>query len=439
MEKIFFIVFGGTGDLTTRKLFPAFVDLIEKGLIDKNSVFLGMSRKFFTDLDYKNFLVKNSKIKDFTDINLRYLRGDFTDFSGIKSLEEFIHKNGLQNLNRIYYLSTSFNLFPNIINSLKKNELHKSLGFTRIVFEKPFGSDLNSSNLLDSQIHKIFNEKEIYRIDHYLGKETIRNLNVMKFTNPFIYSTFSNEYIDSIELIVEEDLGVEDRINYYNDAGAIRDMIQNHLLQVLSIVLMESPKSLSSDSIHDEKIKILKKLEVKNSNLFGQYSGYKKEIENKKLKDNKTETFAEVELNCKTKRWNGVKLVLRTGKKLKRKYGQININFKKSKNPFVDSKMDSNKITIDIYPKQDVNIHLNTRDPLIDSIKRVNFEFCRDCNFGPNSADEYSFLLSEVIKGNKMLFARSDEIKECWKIADKIQKIKNKSKLVYYEEGSSPS
>ena len=426
MEKIFFIVFGGTGDLTTRKLFPAFVDLIEKGLIDKNSVFLGMSRKFFTDLDYKNFLVKNSKIKDFTDINLRYLRGDFTDFSGIKSLKEFIHKNGLQNLNRIYYLSTSFNLFPNIINSLKKNELHKSLGFTRIVFEKPFGSDLNSSNLLDSQIHKIFNEKEIYRIDHYLGKETIRNLNVMKFTNPFIYSTFSNEYIDSIELIVEEDLGVEDRINYYNDAGAIRDMIQNHLLQVLSIVLMESPKSLSSDSIHDEKIKILKKLEVKNSNLFGQYSGYKKEIENKKLKDNKTETFAEVELNCKTKRWNGVKLVLRTGKKLKRKYGQININFKKSKNPFVDSKMDSNKITIDIYPKQDVNIHLNTRDPLIDSIKRVNFEFCRDCNFGPNSADEYSFLLSEVIKGNKMLFARSDEIRECWKIADKIQEIKKK-------------
>src|SRR3989338_2139651 len=142
-EKVLFVVLGGTGDLTTRKLFPAFVDLIEKELIDKNSVFLGMSRKDFTDSDYKEFLVKNSKIKDLKDIKLRYLRGDFTDFSGIKSLKEFIHKNGLQNLNRIYYLSTSFNLFPNIINSLKKNELHKSLGFTRIVFEKPFGSDLN--------------------------------------------------------------------------------------------------------------------------------------------------------------------------------------------------------------------------------------------------------------------------------------------------------
>lgn len=436
-EKVLFVVLGGTGDLTTRKLFPAFTELIEKELIDKNSVFLGMSRKDFTDSDYKEFLVKNSKIKDLKDIKLRYLQGDFTDFSGIKSLKEFIHKNNLQNLNRIYYLSTSFNLFPNIVNSLKKNELHKSSGFTRIVFEKPFGSDLSSSNLLDNQIHKIFDEKEIYRIDHYLGKETIRNINIMKFANPILYSTFSNEYIDSIEVIVDEDLGVEDRINYYNEAGAVRDMIQNHLLQVLSIALMECPPNLSSDSIHDEKIKILKKLEISGNNIFGQYEGYKKELEKKGFKDKKTETFANIELNCKAKRWDGVKLILRTGKKLKRKYGQININFKIKKNPFMSPETKNNKITIEIYPKQDVNIYLNTRDPVTESIKRVNFEFCRDCNFGPNSADEYSFLLSEVIKGNKILFARSDEIRECWKIADKIQKIKKKSKLIYYEEGSS--
>ena len=334
-------------------------------------------------------------------------------------------------------------IFPNIVKELKRQNLHKkNQAFTRIIFEKPFGNDIKSSENLDKEIHKVFLEENVFRLDHYLAKETVQNLNVLKFTNPLLYSTFNKEYIESIEIIVDEDQGVENRIEYYNDAGAIKDMFQSHLLQVLSLLLMEMPSALVYDKIHDEKVKILKNLEILQSkhHLLGQYESYEKEAKVSGLNKSKIETFAKIELNCKIKKWDSVKLILRTGKKLKRKFGQIIIKFKPMKNNGNHlANIADNKIIIDIYPKQDVSIFMNTRSPeFYNQVKQAKFEFCRECEFGPNTMNEYATLLHEVIKGDKTLFTRSDEVKESWKIVERIEKMRDQIKFIKYKDNSNP-
>ncbi len=449
MEKkeVTFVLFGGTGDLVKRKLVPAIARLVHEGKIRDDSTIIGISRKHWTDEEYKKFLVDSvlseSEKKYIKNLDIKFFQGDFSS-GGLNGLKKLIDKYEKKECNRIYYLATSFKFFPSIINELKKQDLDKKKdGFTRIVFEKPFGKDLKSSEELDRKIHRVFKEKNVFRLDHYLAKETVQNLNVLKFTNPILYSTFSNEYVDSIEIIVDEDFGVGERIFYYNDTGAMKDMVQSHLLQILALILMEEPESLINEKIHDEKIKVLKNLEVLDSkyNLFGQYESYVDEAKKAGAVGKKTETFAKIVLNCKMKRWDGVNLVLRTGKKLRRKYGQIRINFKPlsenvSKN-FIG--IENNKIIINIYPKQDVVILMNTNTPEQNTeVKPVKFEFCRECEFGPNTTNEYAILLNEIILGNKMLFTRSDEIRESWKIVEKIEKIREKIKFVRYKDGREP-
>lgn len=448
-KVVTFVLFGGTGDLTRKKLVPAFANLVDRGVLSKSSTLIGISRKSFSDKQYKKFLVKSIRNKNerklVGKLNVKYLEGDFSNPECFKRLKEMMSNCETRGCNRIYYLSTGFKFFPRIVSNLKRYNLNKAHnGYTRIIFEKPFGNNLKSSNLLDKKIHNTFSEEEVYRIDHYLAKETVKNLNVLFFTNPILYSTLNREFVESIQVIVNEEVGVGNRINYYNDAGAIRDMIQNHLLQVLSLILMDRPDDLSPKSIHDAKINVLKGLEVSSArnHLIGQYKSYTSEIKKEGLKEKKTETYAKVELNCKNKRWDGVKLVLRTGKKLRRRFGQIRINFK----PYHANLgkgyegLGNNKIIINIYPKQNVSISMNSRNPVKDeNAKLVNFEFSREMEFGPNSIDEYSVLLEEAIKGNKALFARDDEVKEAWKISEKILKMKDKMKFIIYSDGADPS
>jgi len=445
-EEVTFVLFGGSGDLVRRKLVPAFSRLVQEGKIREDSTIIGISRKNWNDKEYKKFLVESVSREEKEHIrmlDIKFFQSDFA-FGGLNGLRELIKKSERKGCNRIYYLATSFKFFPAIIKELKKQGLNKKKeGFTRIVFEKPFGSDLRSSEELDREIHEVFNEDSVFRLDHYLAKETVQNLNVLKFTNPILYSTFNNEYIDSIEIIVDEDFGVGERIFYYNDAGALKDMIQSHLLQALSLLLMEESLSFEVNKIHDEKVKVLKNIKILTADrcLLGQYEGYRKEQEKAGLKMNKIETFAKIELNCKTKRWDGVKLVLRTGKKLKRKFGQIRINFKPIHNSvsrnFIG--INNNKIIIDIYPKQDVVISMNTNTPEQNNeVKPVKFEFCRECEFGPNTTNEYAILLNEIIRGDKTLFTRSDEVRESWRIVEDIVKIRKKIKFVIYKDNSEP-
>ena len=444
-EKLTMVVFGGTGDLAKRKLFPAFAELISDSIIAKNSLIVGIAREDLSDEDYKKIICDslelNGKTKEvkskLENVRIKYLRADFSQKDSGKKLKEFLDKYEDKENDRIYYLATSYKLFPNIVNELKNNGLHKnnkSGGFTRIVFEKPFGNDLDSSNELDKEIHKVFSEDQIFRIDHYLGKDSIQNINVLKFTNPLFLNILNSKFVSKIEVIVDEDIGVGNRLAFYNETGTIKDMIQNHLLQVLSLILMDKPKDFSAESIHNEKVKVLKKIKVSEikEHLIGQYLSYKNELEKNNISDFKTETFAKIGLTCDNEIWKGVKIYLKTGKKLPKRYGQIVIILNKIDN------LPENKIIIDIQPEQDIKLIVNTKKPDSDEISEISLDFMHSKRFGVNTVGGYEELLEDVIENDKRLFTRSDELMESWRIIENIEKIKSKIKFVYYKDGSDP-
>ena len=441
-DKVVFVVFGGTGDLMKKKLVSAFSSLLYKENLSKESSIIGIARGNFTDEGYKELLIDNAKNDEEKEkikkLNIKFYRGDASHPETLKNLGALIDSTEIKD--KIFYLATSFKLFPDIINELKNQNLNEErYGFSRIVFEKPFGYNFESSAELDNKIKKVFSEEQIFRIDHYVAKETVQNITILKFTNPIFEGLLNNKMVESIELIFDENFGVENRISYYNDVGAIKDMIQSHLLQVLSLILMDRPSKIDAEKIHDEKIKVLKNIEFlnSNSNLIGQYKSYGKEALKYEIKNSRIETFAKILLNCKTERWNRTKLILRTGKKLQDKKSQIIIKFKSfgERSNIMGAK--DNKIVIDIFPKQDVRIFMNTRRPgKFLEVEPISFDFCHEEYFGPNTSDEYATLLGEVIRGEKTLFIRSDELNESWKIVDKIESIKDKIPFVVYEDGS---
>ena len=427
-EALTVVVFGGTGDLAMKKLIPAFSRLIHHGIIKKESTIIGVARGDYNDHSYKELLknnLSNEKEKNYLDeINIRYVKSDFSNIKDIEKIANLLPYCEIGGCNRIYYLATGYKLFPTIVKGLKKyNLISKGDNFSRIVFEKPFGFNLKSYCKLRNELRKFLDENQIFRIDHYLGKESVQNINILKSTNAGFWKIMNNKKVDEIEVVVSEDMGVGNRITYYNDAGAIRDMIQNHLLQVLSLVLMEKPKNYSSKEIHNEKIKILKKLELSNMDeyLIGQYKSYLNEAKKFNVKNSKSETYAKIILNCKNKRWDGTKLVLISGKKLPKRYGRIIIKFK---NP-------RNRVVINLQPRQDITAKLDGK-----SIR--NMKYCIECGFKPNSPDAYESLFKDVINNDKSLFVTSEEVYLSWKLVDKIEKLRNKIKFVYYSDNKNP-
>lgn len=449
-KNLTIVVFGGTGDLMKRKLAPAFGSLLKRKIISTESILIGIARGDFNDESYKNLLIESAKNltekENIRNLRIKFIRGDASNIETLGKLSSFINSiENQENRSRIFYLSTSFKLFPSIANQLKAQDLNKQRNnnFSRVIFEKPFGINLESSNELEKFIHEAFSEDQIFRIDHYLAKETVQNITILKYTNPLFDSLLRKELIESISLTVDEDFGVGDRLGYYKEVGTIKDMVQSHLLQVLSLILMDNPLELKADKIHDEKIKVLQNLSVlpPENHLIGQYQSYEKEAFLLGIKDLKTETFAKIALECQNERWKGVKLILRTGKKLKSKFGQIVINFKplneEIKNSFPN--LANNILIIDIYPKQDIKLILNTRKPgTQNSVEKISLDFCSESYFGPNTSDEYSTLLSDIISGDKTLFTRFDELRESWKIVERIEQIKDKIPFILYPDGSDP-
>ncbi|MBM3232606.1 hypothetical protein FJZ18_00360 [Candidatus Pacearchaeota archaeon] len=421
VKDIVFVVFGGTGDLMRRKLAPAISKLSEKNLIGKDSILIGVSRKKLSNEEYKEYI--NSGASGLNSLKVIYESGDASKADGLDNLMERL-KN-FKDKEKIFYLATSFKLFPSILGRLKKEGFDDN---SKIVFEKPFGNDLKSSDLLNDDIKAYFPEEKTFRIDHYLAKETVLNLTTLKFSNPVIHDLMNNNYVDKIEIIAHEDLGVKDRIEYYNDSGAIKDMIQSHLLQILALLLAEK-----QGNIHEEKRNILSDINIMDSplNIIGQYKSYADELRAKEIPHSKTETFAQIALECKNSTWGGVPLIVSTGKKLKSKYGQIKISFKSEKG------IPSNMLIVDIYPKQDIAMILNSRMPGSDMFKPVRLEFCRECEFGPNSPDEYSVLLNEIIKGENLLFPKYEEVRESWRIVEDIESLRKGMNLVIYDDGSN--
>ena len=443
-QPVTFIVFGGTGDLMKRKLVPAFLSLFRRGVLHQDSVVIGVGRRPFNDAEYKEFLCEDSaEALDIQRLPFHYFMHDFEKNGGMQPLRLFIQSLGRKSDNMIHYLATHFSFFPGIVQQLKQSGLQNTQGFNRIAFEKPFGINLASSTMLDREIHTVFSEEQIFRIDHYLAKETVQNIAALKLTNPFFEQLLSNELVERIELVIDEELGVGNRLDSYNDVGAVKDMIQSHLLQVISLLLMDAPQLATADSLHDEKFSVLQCLRPLEADrhLFGQYKGYLDEAQKYGIHDSKTETFAKIVLQCDNERWRGVDIVLRTGKRLAKKYGQIRVHFK-AVSPAIASAYTGivpNQLVIDIYPRQDVHFSINSRKPQSwHSVEQAELEFCHEERFGPNTSDEYALLLADIIEGDKMLFTRFDELSESWRIVEQILPQRDEIRFVTYDDGSDP-
>ncbi len=398
-KVVSFVLFGGTGDLVKRKLAPAFADLVARKVLSKRSKIVGVGRKQMSDDEYKKILVdsiEGNLKKEIECLEVNYVSADFSNPSEVGKIGESLKHCDITGCNRIYYLSTGFKFFPSIVEGLKRHGLDKEKkGFTRIVFEKPFGSGLKNSNELDKAIHNVFNEENVFRIDHYLAKEAVKELVNLKLNDKKFNGVLNSKNVAEIQIVSDEDLGVGERLEYYNESGALKDMVQNHLLQLLSITLANFK---NKKEMHDKKVEILNKLKVVNSkeNLIGQYNSYSQELNKKELRDVRRETFVNITLECKDDNWKGVKLILRTGKMLGKKESYIKINFK-----------DGKEKIFSIYP-------------------------------GKKGLDEYSFLLENAVNGDKEYFASDLEIKECWRIVEDIEKMKDKIRFVRYEDNKIP-
>ena len=445
MQPTTLILFGGTGDLTKRKLLPAFATLLRQEKLASGSLLIGVGRRPLTHEMYKQSLITDLSAEDqacLKDLQILYFPDDVTKPTGLIKLPAFLQEHEQKSSNRLYYLATSYTLFPHIVQALHRTHLDKqNEGWTRIVFEKPFGHDLASSDALDKAIHEVFAEEHIFRIDHYLAKETVQNLQVVKFTNPVIDNLFHRVLVSHIDVTVDESFGVGNRLDYYAEAGALKDMVQNHLLQMTALLLMEQPSTLTNGALHTAKVTVLEHLHVApaEQHLLGQYHSYRDECSQANIPYTKTATFAKIVLTCTLPRWKNIPIILRTGKKLPKKYGQLIVHFKPlSASPYVKQSLAENQLVIDVYPEQDIRLRLNTRKPDTIIVTPINLLFSPKAHFGPNTSDEYSILLGDVLRGEKLLFTRSDEVQAAWKIVEQIEALKQNIPFVIYEDGADP-
>ncbi|MBR9706337.1 glucose-6-phosphate dehydrogenase, partial [Candidatus Pacearchaeota archaeon] len=442
MEDNIFILFGATGDLAKKKLIPALYNLYVKG---HSLPIICVSRRIISKAEYIRLLdldsnVKNlnkEKLKGFLK-NLQYIefdlqKGNSKDLGN--KVINIVQGNNLKG-NMIFYLAISPLLFNDAVKSIKNSGLLKKKGYKRIAFEKPFGEDLKSAKEINRNIKKVFREKEIFRIDHFLGKELVQNISVLRFTNSLLKPQWNNKFIDHVQITLSENFGVEGRGNFYDKYGAIKDVVQNHMLQIFSLIAMEEPKKLLSNDIRNEKIKVLKKVEkIKGKNVVqGQYKGYKKV--GGVGKNSKTETFAAIKFFVDNKRWKNAPFYFLTGKNMKRNLVTVLIQFKKAKCLLFEDICDfgPNHLLIEVQPREGFHININAKSPGKENIEPIEMNFCHKCKFGPETPEAYENLFLDIIKGDQSTFVRTDEIEESWKIVDGIKK----NKLYHYKKGSYP-
>ncbi|MFH1461522.1 MAG: glucose-6-phosphate dehydrogenase [bacterium] len=451
MNQATFIILGATGDLSKRKLIPAFYKLIKDNKIN-NFALIGVSvdktdiktllesaKKFTSNIDEKIW----QQLEDasyFFELDFY----DATKYIDFKKLIKTVENKHKLNGNKIFYLATMPEHFKIITKNLYGNNIitkydHKkecetcNHPWSRIIYEKPFGHNLKSAKEINRCIKKLFHEKQIYRIDHYLGKELVGNISLVRFTNRIFEPLWNNKHIDSIQIILDEKIGIEGRGKFYDKNGAIKDVVQNHMLQILSLVAMEQPKKLAAKYIRDAKAKVLKNLKFKNA-ILGQYEGYTQEKD--VAPKSKTETFAALKLEINNKRWKGVPFYLKTGKNLNKKETSIHIKFKMVKCLLTQGcPTDSNYLTIKITPSNGFYLELNSKEPQTNNLIPVEMNFCHSCLFGPNTPEAYETLILDVIKGDQSTFVRSDEIEYSWQLVDSINR--NKFKLYKYRKDSN--
>jgi glucose-6-phosphate 1-dehydrogenase len=427
-QSVVFVIFGASGDLAKRKIIPAIYNLSKKNTF--NFHVIGISRK---SLSSRNLIFSSKKfIKNPKDSVMNslikktsYLSIDFNKDEDYIKLFNELKKFKL--CRKIFHLAVSSAFFSKISKNIFKLKLARKQD--SLAFEKPFGHNFLSSKKLNNSVSKNFKENQIYRIDHYLGKELVENISLVRFTNRIFEPLWNKNHIESVEIILDENLGVGKR-SYYDSYGAIKDMIQSHGLQLLSLIAMETPKKLQGDFIRDKKAEVLKNVKINNV-LRAQYENYKKEQGKKSF----TETFAVLKAEIKNKRWQGVPFFIRTGKNLEKKQSLIVIKFKKVKCLLSKTcPIDSNYLIIRIHPNEGISFEINTKVPQKNNVITSNIDFCHSCLFGLNTPDAYENLYNDILNKDSSVFLRNDEIEYSWKIIDKIKK----TPLHYYKKGEMP-
>ena len=451
LDPCIVVIFGATGDLTARKLMPALYNLKREGQLPTNFACLGFARREKSDETFRSEMKEAVKCFSRTlpieesiwnsfEPKLFYHPSQFDDDQGYecfsKRLSELEAQLGTQG-NRIFYLSTQPSFFPVIIEKLKKHQLlydYKEHGkWSRVIIEKPFGHDYASALSLQKNLMQHLCEKQLYRIDHYLGKETAQNLLVFRFANSIFENLWNHRYIDHIQFTVAENIGIGTRGHFYEEQGLVRDIMQNHMMQLLSLITMEPPVNLSADSIHDEKVKLLeavrpfKECDFKTSAVRGQYGpgyvngekvvGYREEKDVNPL--SKVETYGAIRFFIDNWRWDGVPFYLRGAKRLPKRATEIAVTFKEPPGILFHKngqKHDPNVLVIRIQPNEGIALKIYSKVPGPSSpIQPVKMDFRYGAFFGLTPPDAYERLICDCIAGDSTLFAREDEVFLSWK------------------------
>ncbi len=453
-----FVIFGATGDLSRKKLFPALFSLFNAKLLPQKFKIVAAARTPHTSQSFAKLLEEDLKINDksafanFTKL-IDYISVDVAENKNISEINPLLDKyeNQIKTcVKRIFYMAISPHISQAAFENLGLTNLHLGCQMhgerARVVIEKPFGHDLASASSLNDQISKYFDEDQIYRIDHYLGKETVQNIFAFRFGNELFEPIWNNHFIDHIQITLAEYGGVGKRGEYYDRAGALRDMIQNHLLQLLAVATMDMPEKFEPQSILAKKASIIRHIkkmtaaEIETSTVRAQYQDYTKE--EKIDPKSQTETYALIKLYINTIRWQGVPIYLRTGKRLTGKVSSIIVQFKEKGHKLFEDFWEQpmpNHITIQIQPTEGIGIRLVAKKPGFTTVlEPVDMEFCYKTSFDVPQPDAYERLLIDIILGDQSLFLSQDIIEESWKVIDPIRQAwdSGKPKLSEYKPGS---